>query len=238
MPWYYAGPEAKPLGPVSAEQLQALLASGTITPETFVIEHTGPGATGLAWKRYREAFPPAAPLPPIPPAVPAAYSPPPIAVHPAPAAAAPVPPAPPAPLPGAIPAPVPSAPAASAPHPLFPSSGQAAYPAGYSPAGYPPIRPTNSWCAWGFALSLVGFCFSFVCGIGLFPALAGVVLSIIGLVQVHKKREQEGQGLAIAGLVFSGVALLVAIFLIALFVPSILKAHGLTVTEQTSNDSE
>ena len=87
-------------------------------------------------------------------------------------------------------------------------------------------------------MSLVGFCFAFFCGIGLFPALIGVVLCVIGLVQVHKNREQSGQGLAIAGLVFSGVALLVAVLLIAWFTPSILRAHGLTVTEQTSNDSE
>ena len=81
MPWYYAGPEAKPVGPVSAEQLQGLLASGTITPETFVIEHTGPGAANLAWKRYREVFPATAVLPPIPlapltPAHPATVTPP------------------------------------------------------------------------------------------------------------------------------------------------------------------
>ena len=216
MPWYYAGPEAKPLGPVSTEQLQGLFASGSITSETFVIEHTGPGAANLAWKRYREVFPATTALPPIPPA----------------------PPAPTAPMPGAVPAPVPSA-----PHPLFPSAatahaGHPAYPPPAHPGAYAPIRPTNSWCAWGFALSLVGFCFAFACGIGLIPALIAVALCIIGLVQVNKHREEGGMGLAVTGLIFSCVALIIVAVLVAVFAPSILKGHGLTVTEQTSNDSE
>jgi hypothetical protein len=228
MPWYYAGPEAKPLGPVSAEQLQTLLASGAITSETFVIEHTGAGAANLAWHRYREIFPPASSLPPLP-AVP----------HPTAIPAAP--PAPHAPAPGMVPAPHPSSPA---PHPLFPSAAHApvygapvqhAVP-GHHPS-YAPIRPTNSWCAWGFALSLLGFCFAFLC-IGIVPALIAAVLCIIGLVQVSKNHAEGGQGLAITGLIFSGVALLIAIVIISWFSPTILKAHGLTVTEQTSNDSE
>ncbi len=237
MPWYYAGPEAKPLGPVSAEQLQGLAANGAITPETFVIEHTGPGAANLAWRRYREVFPATAALPPIPGA---------------PTSGAPAPfypvtatlPAPAAPTPGSVPAPNPAAPSQATAHPLFPSAAGAhpAYPAGGAlsayPVAYPPMRPTNSWCAWGFALSLVGFCFAFACGIGLFPALIAVVLCVIGLVQVNKNREQGGMGLAVSGLIFSCVALLIVAALVAMFAPSILKGHGLTVTEQTSNDSE
>jgi hypothetical protein len=228
MPWYYAGPEAKPLGPVSAEQLQALHAGGTITSETFVIEHTGAAGANLAWRRYREAFPTAATLPPIP--------------HPTtfPGSVS-APPAPHAPAPGTVAAPNPSAPGSVSPHPLFPSAAPAAYPPAYGiPAhsgAYPPIRPTNSWCAWGFALSLLGFCFAFLC-IGIVPALIAAVLCIIGLVQVSKSHSEGGQGLAITGLIFSGVALLIAILIISWFSPSILKAHGLTVTEQTSNDSE
>jgi hypothetical protein len=208
MPWYYAGPEAKPVGPVSGEQLQGLLASGTITPETFVIEHTGPGAANLAWRRYREIFPPAAALPPIPPSAPA---------------------------------PNPSAPAAATTHPLFPSAGagQPGHPTHVPPAHpYPyAIRPTNSWCAWGFALSLVGLCTALFC-IGVVPAMIAAVLCIIGLVQVNKHHEQGGMGLAVTGLIFSGIAVLIFAILVCVFGPSIVKGHGLTVTEQTSNDSE
>ena len=41
MPWYYAGPEAKPVGPLSVEELHARHLSGAVTAETYVIEHTG-----------------------------------------------------------------------------------------------------------------------------------------------------------------------------------------------------
>jgi hypothetical protein len=214
MPWYYAGPEAKPVGPISAEQLHDLRATGTITPETFVIEHTGPGAADLAWKRYGELF--SAAPPPPPPSAP--------------------PPPPPAFLP---PSPIPVPPPA---HPLFPSSSPVAgaypvYPSpGYSPV-HPPAKPTNGWCAWGFGLSLLGFFFAF-CGIGVIPALISVILCIVGLVQVSKNREQAGQGLAIGGLIFSAIGLIIAVILIACLAAPMLKAQGITVTEQTSNDSE
>jgi hypothetical protein len=216
MPWYYAGPEAKPVGPLSAEQLHALRASGTISTDTFIIEHTGTGAANLAWKRYGELFPATPVFPPVP-AVPA-----------------PVPAVPPAPLPAA---------AIPAPHPLFPSAGPSAaahpvFPAGTIPAAYSPLKPTNGWCAWGFGLSLIGFFFAFICGIGLIPALISFILCIVGLVQVSRNQTQSGQGLAIGGLIFSGIGLLVAIGLISWFMGPILKAHGITVTEQTSNDSE
>ncbi len=56
MPWYYAGPEAKPVGPVTLEELQALRARGTVAPETYVIEEKGQGMAGLAWKRYHSAI--------------------------------------------------------------------------------------------------------------------------------------------------------------------------------------
>jgi len=69
-------------------------------------------------------------------------------------------------------------------------------------------------------------------------ALPALLLCIVGLVQVHKHRDQSGQGLAIAGLLLSGVALFIAlIFIISLAIPMI-EAHELTVTEQTSNDTE
>jgi uncharacterized membrane protein len=56
--------------------------------------------------------------------------------------------------------------------------------------------------------------------------------------EAERKREQAGQGLAVAGLILSTLALVVALlFIISLALP-ILKAHGLTITEQTSNDSE
>jgi hypothetical protein len=211
MPWYYAGPEAKPVGPVTLDELHACRVNGTVSPETYVIEHTGQPGENLAWKRYKDIFPSSPSPPPVPPV-------------PAPPTMAPAPPA-------------------SQPHPLFPSaapvSGQhPVFPSTTRPDPYYNVKPTNGWCGWGFGLGLAGFCLSFICGIGLFPALLALPLCIVGLAQVHKNRDQSGQGLAVAGLVLSGVALLISlIFILSLAIP-VLKAHGLTVTEQTSNDSE
>jgi len=216
MPWYYAGPEAKPVGPLSVEELHARHVSGTVTPDTYVIEHTGHAIENWGWKRYREVFP--TNLSPTPPP---------------PAIASAVPPVPPqATPPQAIPA-----------HPLFPSAASAStqhpvFSPDVRPDPYYKAKPTNSWCAWGFGLGLAGFFFSFACGIGLLLALPSLLLCIVGLAQVHKKPEQSGQGLAIAGLILSSLALLIALIFILSMAMPILKAHGLTVTEQTSNDSE
>jgi hypothetical protein len=210
MPWFYAGPEAKPVGPVTLDELHACRVNGTVTPETYVIEQTGQPGENLGWKRYREVFPLS--LPPIPP-------------------------------PAAVPPPAP-APTVAQPHPLFPSAAPAptqhpAFPSAARPDPYyNHVKPTNTWCAWGFWLGLAGFFFSFACGVGVFPALLALPLCIVGLTKVHKHSEQAGQGLAVAGLILSGVALVISLVLILSLAVPILKAHGLTVTEQTSNDSE
>ena len=205
MPWYYAGPEAKPVGPLSVEELHARHVSGTVTPDTYVIEHTGQPSADWTWKRYHEVFP--TNLPPVPP-------------------------------PPAIPLPSPAVP----PHPLFPSATststrQPVFPTDTRPDPYYKVKPTNGWCAWGFGLGLTGFFFSFACGIGLLLALPSLLLCLVGLNQVHKNREQTGQGLAIAGLILSGIALLISFIFIASFAMKF-KMHDFTVTEQTSNDSE
>jgi hypothetical protein len=217
MPWYYAGPEAKPVGPISLEELRACRDRGVIKAETYVIEQTGQPIAALAWKKYQDVFPAAATLPPIPlsMALPTATFVPPLSAQPQ----------------------------VISPHPLFPSATPAAtppqtFPAAARPDPYYNAKRTNGWCAWGFGLGLTAFFFSFACGIGLLPALIAILLCIIGLMQVHKQREQAGQGLAIAGLILSAGALLIsAIFIVSMAIPMI-KAHELTVTEQTSNDSE
>ena len=211
MPWYYAGPEAKPVGPLSLEELQALRTRGTVVPDTFVIEQTGQPVAALAWKRYKEVFPD---LPPVPPPAP---------LPPTPFGAAPHPPI---------------APMAPPAQPHFPAPGTPVFARAPQPDPYYHVKPTNVWCAWGFGLGLAAIFFAFVCGIGLLPALGSIPLCIIGLTQLPKHREQTGQWLAIWGLVLSGFALVISLILIIWMSMPYLKVHGLTVTEQTTNDSE
>jgi hypothetical protein len=218
MPWYYAGPEAKPVGPVTLDELHACRVRGVVTPETYVIEQTGLPDENLAWKRYQDVFPSSHSLPPLPVPSPVV-----------------------APAPPHVSSPQVSSPRVNPPHPLFPSAASAqhpVFPPGARPDPYYNVKPTNAWCAWGFGLGLAGFFFSFVCGVGVLPALIAFPLCIVGLAQVHKHREQAGQRLAIAGLILSGVALIISLIFILWMAIPILKAHGLTVTEQTSNDSE
>ena len=203
MPWYYAGSDATPVGPLSLEELRAQCVQGTVKPDTYIIEHTGQATDILTWRRYRDVFPDAPTFPPLPP------------------------PAPAIPLPHAAPA-FPTYP----PHPgTFP-------PAHRPDPYYQSFKPTNNWCAWGFGLGLTGFFFSFACGIGLLLALPSLLLCIVGLSQVSKNQAQSGRGLAVAGLVLSGIALVISMIFFASFALPMIRAHQLTVTEQTSNDSE
>jgi hypothetical protein len=214
MPWYYAGPESKPVGPLSLDELHDRRAQGTVKPETYIIEHTGQPAADWSWKRYQELFPAqAASVPPAPSFTP--------------------PPAP----------PVGTPPPMVAPHPLFPSAAPVSsrapvFPATGRPDPYYAIKPTNTWCAWGFGLGLAGFFFSFACGIGLLLAVPSLLLCIMGLTQLRNHPEQGGHGLAQWGLALSTLSLIVSLaFIIWIAVP-LIKSHQLTVTEQTSTDSE
>jgi len=208
MPWYYAGPEAKPVGPVSLEELQARRQSGAISPETYVIEHTGQPNEPRAWKRYREVFPSSENLPPLPPIPVVVPGVPPPAAHPL----------------------FPSA-AAAASHPASTSTGSPAH----LP---PPARKTNSLCAWGFGLGIAGLIFSLACGVGVFPAAVGILVCFAGLAHVKRHPEQGGKNLAIAGLIFSAFAMVISLIIILAIAIPIIKERAQTATEQTSNSSE
>jgi hypothetical protein len=82
------------------------------------------------------------------------------------------------------------------------------------PAGYPPPPPgypsyaggygagqkTNSLAIWSLVASLIGF----VCCIG---SVTGIALGLVALNQI-KQNQEEGQGLAIAGIAVGAVSLL------------------------------
>lgn len=210
MSWYYAGPDAKPVGPVSLEELHAQRLAGTITSETYVLEQTGHTGLPLAWKHYRELFThPPLPRPPLLPvtAGPAATT------HKVPSPAA---------LPGH-----PAATPASSPY--FPSAHR-----------IPPVvstrppRPVNQACAWGFGLGLASVLLIFACGLGSLLSLPAIFLSILGLVQVSRHREMAGRGRAIAGLILAGLTLLLSVILLLVMMVSSFKQHEQTTTEQTT----
>lgn len=82
-------------------------------------------------------------------------------------------------------------------------------PAGYPPPppGYPPYAggygagpKTNALAIWSLVASLIGF----VCCLG---SVAGIALGLVSLNQI-KQNQEEGQGLAIAGIAVGAVSLL------------------------------
>jgi hypothetical protein len=218
MPWYYAGPEARPVGPVSLEELHARRISGAIQPETYIIEDTGQADPARAWKRYRDVFPANPGLPPIP--TPALF-----------------PPAPPL-----MPVSPPPAPTAQ-PHPLFPSAaGPGRHPVFTAPAGPDPYysaQKTNTWCAWSLGLGLaspwlVPFCF-----LGTLMALVSIFMGVGGFAQAQGHRQQSGRSLAVVGILVSLLALALSLAVLV-WLGKFVQAHMIeqTTTEQTSNDSE
>jgi hypothetical protein len=213
MSWYYVGPDANPVGPISLEELQSRRAAGAIAPETYVIEAPA-GSAPKEWRRYRELFPaaigPAAALPPLPTASSAVPSTPTMGIpHPLFPSAAPA-----TPSPGG---------------PVF----TGAHPSTYR---LPPGK-NNPWCVWGFGLGLASLpCL--LCVIGVLLAPVALVFSVVGLVQVNHHREQHGRGLAIAGLVASLLALLLGAIIFGAALTSSWRSVVSMTTEQTSNDSD
>ena len=93
-------------------------------------------------------------------------------------------------------------------HPLFPSAAPASYPSSVSratnhPSLLPPRGPIRIAFPTDQHLVRVGIrtwprrVLLFLLCIGLLPALAAVPLCIVGLMKLHKHREQAGHWLAI-----------------------------------------
>ncbi len=84
----------------------------------------------------------------------------------------------------------------------------------------PPVQrrlPTNGLATTGLVLGILSLVLSFCCCGGLPWNLLGLVLSAIGLSQInHRPDLYSGKEIAIAGLVISGVSLLLGIGVVAL----------------------
>lgn len=87
----------------------------------------------------------------------------------------------------------------------YDTSGGYPPPAGYGPypGGYGGAPRTNALAIWSLVASLVGF----VCCLG---SVAGIVLGLVSLNQI-KQNNEEGQGLAIAGIAVGAVSLLAGV---------------------------
>ena len=90
---------------------------------------------------------------------------------------------------------------------------------GYGPGGFPPAPPgyapnkTNGLAVAALVLGILGFltCWFILGGL---PAIVGLILGIIAITRVGKTHE-PGKGMAIAGTILSGIALVIATIVFA-----------------------
>jgi len=76
---------------------------------------------------------------------------------------------------------------------------------------------TNGFAIAGLILGIFAFAISFCCCAGIPFNLLGLIFSIIGLTQINKQPEvYSGKGVAIAGIIMSGLSLLVGIGMLVL----------------------
>jgi hypothetical protein len=86
----------------------------------------------------------------------------------------------------------------------------------------PPSRKTNSLAITGLVMGILSIVPGFLCGVPIF-ALLGVIFSGVAMSQINRQPlEQEGKGMAVAGLVVSLVGL--ALNVIAMVVVALLMA--------------
>lgn len=98
-------------------------------------------------------------------------------------------------------------------------------------------RPVNGFGIASLVFGIVGILTICGCGIGFFFGLFGVIFGILGLTVLKR----SGKGLAIAGLIVSGVALLCGTFWMVLYLPrhksnNTSNNYVATSTQNTSTD--
>ncbi|MGW5159554.1 DUF4190 domain-containing protein [Nonomuraea wenchangensis] len=100
---------------------------------------------------------------------------------------------------------------------------------GYNPYGAPPPppRPTNGMAVASLVLGIVGM---ISCGL---TSIVGVILGHIALARI-KRSGEEGQGMAVAGLVTSYVMVVINVLLLIWFGGMILSIIGLGAAASTS----
>ena len=77
------------------------------------------------------------------------------------------------------------------------------------------VRTTNALALWGMIFGILSFVCCLCCCLNIPLGALGLVFSLIGLMQINEHPEvYEGHGLAITGIVFSGLGLLVGLLML------------------------
>jgi Domain of unknown function (DUF4190) len=136
----------------------------------------------------------------------------------------------PPPPPGWTPPPVPGAPPPYAQAPYMPAPTYGQVPFGQAPYGQAPYAPAMGWtrppttdglAVASLAMAIVGIPFGLLCGIGLLLELAALPVGIVARSRIRNSNGMlTGEGLALAGIIVSGVALVLIVLLIVLLIVS------------------
>jgi hypothetical protein len=115
-------------------------------------------------------------------------------------------------MPGNAPVPTSAVPPAYEPYSGYPTYG--GYP-GYGPYGYPASRPTNGLAIGSMVTSITGIVTFWCYGLGGVLGLVGAILGHVALRQI-RARDDNGRGMAIAGVIVGWVAVALTIVVVVL----------------------
>jgi len=110
--------------------------------------------------------------------------------------------------------------AATAGQEYSPSMAPTPYPPSYPPQGYAyaPPQPTNGLAVTSMVLGIVGLCTIGLFGLGTLLGIGALITGVIGQQQAAQRNEQ-GRGMAIAGIVLGAVAIAFGIMFLVFWAP-------------------
>jgi hypothetical protein len=102
----------------------------------------------------------------------------------------------------------------------------------YLSPGYPgvqgvPMQKNNGMAIASMVLGIIGVVFSCCYGIGVLAAIPGLIFSFISMKKIGKTGE-KGKGMAVAGIVCSAVAIIIAIYVIVNLIIFFNSSEGAT----------
>ena len=83
------------------------------------------------------------------------------------------------------------------------------------------MRRTNGFALWGMIFGILAFVGCWCCCSNIPLGALGLIFSLIGLMQINERPDlHEGHGLAIAGIVFSALGLLIGVLFLMSSIPN------------------